>query len=166
MTAPRIYRGKNGFTSARMKNSMVDKLQALNESAQAALRPAAHAGAIVFNNEMLARVPVDDGDLKASLYRFFVDRKSSDTRKVYVVGPNKKEAPHWHLQEFGHWRVNVVVRDAKGKLIATTERLDDPVFVPANPYIRPTFDAKAGEVVNAMKVRYAEKLRESGTGWQ
>jgi HK97 gp10 family phage protein len=156
----------NGKVTARMSGSLAANVRALRSGATEALRPAAHAGALVFYREMRIRVPVDEGDLYAAIYRVHVDSKSNPTRQVYQVGPNVKKAPHWHLVEFGHWRVNVVVRGMDGRIRATTERLDQPVWVPAVPYIRPTFDATAGRAVQAMQERFAEALRETKTGWQ
>lgn len=159
------YRGKNGFTSARWRGSLAEKIKALGEGAHAALRPAAQAGAQVFYDEMLQRVPVAEGTLRDSIYQFYLERKSDETRQVYVVGPNKGKAPHWHLVEFGHWQpYEVVVIDGQFKTL-TDRPLPSPVFVPARPYIRPTLDATAVQAVEAMRERYTQALRESDTGW-
>lgn len=159
------YRGKNGFTSARWRGSLAEKIKALGKGAEEALRPAAQAGAQVFYDEMLQRVPVAEGVLRDSIYQFHLDRKSSESRHVYVVGPNKSKAPHWHLVEFGHWQpYEVVVIDGQFKTLKDRP-LPEPVFVPARPYIRPTLDATATQALEAMRERYTQALRESNTGW-
>ena len=70
------------------------------------LRSAAHAGAIVMYNELHAKVPVEKGVLKSSLFRWFNVKQSTPTEQRYLVGPNKQEAGHWANVEFGHWRYN------------------------------------------------------------
>jgi HK97 gp10 family phage protein len=133
--------------------------QFADEIRQKALRSAAHAGAEVMYAEMRLRVPVDEGTLYGSIYQWHDENRSGFNRQVYVVGPNKKKAPHWHLLEYGHWRVNVVIRDGS-RWIATKERLPQPKWVPAVPYARPTFDSKAAVAVEAMKLRLAARIEE------
>lgn len=166
-SAPKVYKGKNGFTTARFRNSLVDKLDLLAEGANRALRPAARAGALVFYGEMQIRVPVDDGILKDSLYHFHDDKRSHTGRQVYLVGPNKGRAPHWHLAEFGHWQPYTVVKLEDGTYFTMKDKpLATPQWIPAVPYIRPTFDARSTDAVDAMRRRYAEALRETRTGWR
>ena len=128
-----------------------------------ALRPAAHAGAEIMYREMRLRVPVHEGQLYSAIYQWHDDKRSTDTRQVYVVGPNKVKAPHWHLVEYGHWRVNKVVR-VGGRLIATKERLETPVWVPAKPYARPAFDARVQAAVQAMLKRLKERVDDIKAG--
>ncbi|KWW37898.1 phage tail tape measure protein [Cupriavidus metallidurans] len=83
------------------------------------LRPAAHAGALVFYEEARRLAPVYDGpekkgvkpgQLRNAIYRVFSESKSGETQKIYEVSWNAKKAPHGHLIERGHWRVNKVIR--------------------------------------------------------
>ena len=107
------------------------------------------------------------GTLHNAIYRVFSPEQSTDEVKVYKVSVNKSKAPHWHLVEFGHWQPYAVVKMPDGNIVTLKNRpLDQPVFVPAVPYIRPTFDATSAQAIEAMKVRYAEALRETKTGWQ
>jgi len=159
------YRGKNGFVSARFRGSLAEKVKALGESAKEALRPAAQAGAQVFYDEMLQRVPVAEGVLRDSIYQFHLERRSDEDKQVYVVGPNKSKAPHWHLVEFGHWQPYAVVM-IDGQLKTLKDRpLPEPVFVPAHPFIRPTLDATGEKALEAMRERYTQAWRETNTGW-
>lgn len=130
-----------------------------NDLREKALRPAAHAAAVVLYNELQQRVPEESGRLKSAIYRWHDDKRSIDGRQVYVVGVNKRKAPHWHLIEYGHWRVNRF-RLIDGKWVATKERLPQPVWVPAQPYIRPTYDGKIDTAVDAAKARLTEKFKE------
>lgn len=124
------------------------------------LRSGARAGALVYYAEMRMRVPVDKGDLFGSIYHWHDDKKSTATRQVYAVGPNKVKAPHWHLIEYGHWVVNVG-DPATGKW--SRQRLDAPVWVPPQPYIRPAWDRReaAGKAALA---RMRERLAEVSSG--
>lgn len=128
------------------------------------LRSGAHAGAVVFYDEMKQRAPVDEGTLFGSIYRFHDESKSKGGLQRYLIGPNRKKAPHWHLVEYGHWRVNVVVRLPNGQIKATTERLQDPVWVPPVPYIRPTFDAVAQRAIESARERMKQRLQELTNG--
>ncbi len=162
----KVYRGKNGFVSARFRGSLAEKIKALGKGAEEALRPAAQAGAQVFYDEMRTRAPVAEGVLRDSIYQFYLERKSGDDKHVYVVGPNKSKAPHWHLVEFGHWQPYAVVM-IDGQLKTLKDRpLPTPVFVPAQPFIRTTLDAMSVQALEAMRERYVQALRESNTGWQ
>ncbi len=119
------------------------------------LRSAAYAGAKVFYNEMRLRVPVKSGRLYAAIYHAHSPELSKPDRQVYRIGPNKRKAPHWHQVEFGHWRVNAII---DGKF--TKMKLAEPVWVPAHPYVRPTYEAKAGAALTAMKTRMSERMKE------
>jgi HK97 gp10 family phage protein len=147
------------MASATIRGSLAGKVRALKETvSESTLRSAAHAGAVVLYDEMKLRAPVDQGTLRDSIYRWHDDSFSKDGRQRYVIGPNKRKAPHWHLVEYGHWRVNVVVRLPNGQIVATKERLQDPVWVPAVPYIRSAFDAKVHSAIAAAKARLGEGI--------
>lgn len=127
------------------------------------LRPMAHAGIEVFYQGLRAAVPVAEGTLFGSIYQWHDNKRSTPTRQTYATGPNKRKAPHWYNVEHGHWRVNVV-RFVNGRWVATRERLAQPKWVMGKPYIRPTFDARRQEALNAMvergRTRMAELARE------
>jgi hypothetical protein len=131
------------------------------------LRKAAGAGAKVLYDEMVLRAQglgggpdVHTGKLLGSIYRFYDKKVSVSGRFTYHIGPNVAKAPHWHLIEFGHWRVNMIIRLPNGRLVATTERLESPIWVPAKPFIRPTLDAKSGIAIHAARLSIAESLEE------
>ncbi|MCG9076936.1 HK97-gp10 family putative phage morphogenesis protein [Laribacter hongkongensis] len=146
-------------------------------------RPAAHQAALVLYDEMRERVPVDQGDLKDSIYRWHDAARSVNGRHIYLVGPRKRKAPHWHLIEYGwtqyfrvrqlpdgRW-VTLVRPEARGKKPPGTraplavkqayyQPLDTPRKHPARPYIRTAYDARIKQALQRGKDRFAERVRE------
>ncbi|OZI23616.1 hypothetical protein CAL26_09245 [Bordetella genomosp. 9] len=126
-----------------------------------AVRPAAHAMALVLYDEMRARVPVQMGTLQAAIYRWFDEADSGRDRKTYIVGVNKRKAPHWWVVEHGYWRRHAVVKLPSGEWVTINSRpLKVPVFVPGQPYLRVSVDAKLTAAVEAGRRRLAEKIQE------
>lgn len=136
-----------------------------------ALRSAARAGALEFYNEMRRRVPYKTGTLRNAVYHAHSPERSNENRQTYRISVNKTKAPHWYFLEYGHWLYN---RYAGGRWLESKSNkskrgpsahdlpgaLPVPVWVPAQPYIRPSFDAKVNEAVAAMKERLAERIVE------
>lgn len=140
------------------------------------LRSGAAAAARVLQDEIIQRVPEQSGRLKQSIYRYW-DRASSVGSQVYHVGVNKKTAKHWHHIEFGHWRYNKIVNGrpmkAKSKPHAKNKTpgvidpaiydqpgaLAKPVWVPAKPYLRPAYEAKIDDALQAGLKRIAARVR-------
>lgn len=127
-------------------NSALDKL---NDGIKDQVRPAAQAGAQVLYEEVLARVPVAKtsrktkggrviapGTLKASIYQAFSKDNSSDGHSTYHVSWNAKKAPHGHLVEYGTSRA------------------------PAHPFLRPAYDAKSKDALEAAKTKLAEGTKQ------
>ena len=136
------------------------------------LRSGAYAGIRVFYDEMRLRVPVDEGTLYQAIYHWHDDRRSGPFQQVYAAGPNKRKAPHWYVVEFGHWLYNR--RGPDGKWLRSKSdsgsrgpgahnlagALATPVWVPAQPYVRPTWEAMKGVALGAMRVRMRERFSE------
>lgn len=118
---------------SNLKEALVGLERAIK---QKALRPAAYAGARVFYDEMRRVVPVWHGDLYESIYHWHNDKISTETKQVYDIGPNKIKAPHWHWIEYGNARI------------------------PAQPYVRPTWESQKKRAVVAMQNRLREKIDE------
>jgi HK97 gp10 family phage protein len=95
----------------------------------------AAAAAKVFYDEVKARAPVNAGTLRDSIYRVFAKDSSTDARKNYEIGWNRKKAPHGHLVEFG------------------------TVKMAARPFLRPAL-AMAQAAIAAGQQRMREKLLE------
>lgn len=154
------YFAPDSKAGARLRGSLVDALQQYRTAVQeSALRSAVHAGAIVLYEELQRRTPVDEGTLSGAIYRWHDDRKSVDGRQVYAVGVNKGKAPHWFNVEYGHVRVNAGFYQG-GKWVPLKTRLAEPEWVMPKPYLRPTWDAKGAEAVQAMQAKLRENLRE------
>lgn len=109
---------------------------------------------------MRQRVAVRSGQLYDSIYHFHDDKQSSQSRQTYFIGPNKSKAPHWHQVEFGHWRVNVILRKPDGTFQATKKRLPAPIWVAPKAFVRPTWEAKKATAINAVKLRMTERMKE------
>lgn len=123
--------------SLRLTGDIGESLRQYAEDVkQKALRPAAYAMASVFYTEMRMRVPVYTGLLRDSIYHWHDDKRSTADRQIYAIGPNKKKAPHWHLVEYG------------------------TVKMAARPYVRPTYDSKVAQAIDAGRARMAQKLEE------
>lgn len=159
------FTDSKGKRTASMRSSLVDAVHEFGQKVTGEpLRRAAAAGAVVLYDEMRTRVPVREGTLKDSIYRYWVRRDGDSERQTYYIGPNKAKAPHWHLVEYGHMRINVVFRDeVTGELIVTKRRLPAPAWVPAQPYIRPAFDARAADAVQAMRTEFGRAIDEAKT---
>lgn len=132
-------------------NALIAELDQLGVDARELLRPAAQAGAQVFYDEVLRRVPVakephrrkggrivQPGALKKSIYQAYSTDHSSDVLATYHVSWNARKAPHGHLIENGHWTKAV---GKHGPL--------KPRWVPAHPFIRSSYDAVNGRAENA-----------------
>lgn len=127
--------------------SALDGLDLLAEGALN-VRPASQAGAQVLYDEVLLRVPVSTkvrklksgrtiapGALKASIYQVFSEDNSESGRATYHVSWNYRKAPHGHLVEFGTSRS------------------------PAQPFLRPAYEAKAPDALEASRARWVQDVQ-------
>lgn len=133
--------------SIKFDTSKLDAaLDSLGAAATKNVRPAAQAGAQVLYDEVLVRVPVNSkivkkkggreilpGALKASIYQVYSKDHSDGEKATYHVSWNYRKAPHGHLVEFGTSRA------------------------PAHPFLRPSFDAKAGVALTAAKNEWVKQ---------
>lgn len=126
-------------------NGQLDQL-AKGSAEQA--RPAAQAGAQVLYEEVKIRAPVmkkpqvrkgktiQPGALKASIYQVFSKDNSGAGHATYHISWNAKKAPHGHLVEFGTSRA------------------------PAHPFLRPAYDAKVQEALQAANRAWIEGTKQ------
>lgn len=172
----KAIRKQTSYVRSSFEGSIAAALQKFGDDISAkAIRPASRAGALVFYNEMRQRVPVGEehdgssnkspGTLFDSIYHAYSKEESTNGKQVYHIGPNKRIAPHWHFTENGHYRVNVVEYFGT-KLRATKERLPSPVWIPAKPWITPTYETKVQTAITAMRDRMREKISEIQSGGQ
>ncbi|GGX30546.1 hypothetical protein GCM10007242_41500 [Pigmentiphaga litoralis] len=152
----------------KLDGDLAGALEQLDEALQTQVaRAVAHAGALVYYGEARTLAPVYSGparkgirpgQLREAIYRAHSPELSTDTLQVYNISWNPKKAPHGHLVENGHWRVNVIVR-VGNRIAATTERLETPVWVKPVAFIRRAGDA-APRALAAMQARAKERVAE------
>ena len=127
------------------------KLDRLAKIVTQGARPAAQAGAQVFYDEVKQRAAtpgneekrsapgeapfVQSGKLRDAIYQAFVEKESGYLNAVYRISWNKKAAPHGHLVENG------------------TSRMA------ARPFLRPSYDAKRTEAIQAVNARLKEEIK-------
>ena len=99
------------------------------------LRAGAGAMSSVIYNEVKANagLHVKTGNLYKAVYQYYVESGSTTEKQTYLVGVNRKKAPHWHLLEYG------------------TSKM------PAYPIVRPAFD-HIQTAITAGKARIAQEL--------
>lgn len=140
-------------------NQWLDELAA---EANAAVRPAAQAGAQVLYDEVkrnVGRLKRKTGNLERSIYQAFSPDNSGDGKVTYHVSWNRKKAPHGHLVEFGHLQRYEVSFDPNTKRFTTHK--DRPLPVPkqiaAKPFVRPAM-AKFPQALEAAKEELFKRL--------
>ena len=142
--------------SMELKGDLSARVRALGvQLEQRVARTAAGAGADLLYREMRKAVPRNTGKLHDSIYQWFDQLHSYGKQQVYRIGPNKGKARHWAQVEYGHYRVNVIVNGRP-----TKRRLREPVWVPAQSYIRWTYNRKIGDALRAAQKRFLERAAE------
>ena len=124
------------------------------------LRAALRAGAVVFRSEARQNVPVDEGDLQASI------RVTTRTRRgtVYTsVKAGGKRAPHWHWIEFGTGAHKIKPKKQEALSFGGTvaREVDHPGGRP-KPYMRPAFDSAQRAALAAVAAKIRERLTLEG----
>lgn len=157
-------------------DKLVASLTKYTAQVRECIRPAAYAGASLLYDEMRRRVPVSKkgsvirgkryppGLLRSSIYRKFVDRVVNADSATYHIGPNKKKAGHWAWIEFGHW---TTTERNNRKKTAKRSSFAGPIrrkWVPAQPYIRPTWDGSSQSAVDQMRATLKKRLAEKRGG--
>ena len=174
-----------GFNMELDISGAIKKLEA--DVRQLVLRSATRAAALVMYNEMQLRVNAirHTGVLYSAIYHYHDNVRSTRFRQVYAVGVNKKTAPHWYNVEFGQWRYNKIFGGVPRRSKSDKSRSNQvnppgsasfreihnlpgalmvPVWTPASPYIRPTWEAKVGQLSRAFNQRARERFAEIVNG--
>lgn len=180
------FRSETRYASVSSSISAALDRIASPENVAHVLRSAAHAAAKVMYAELQVKVPVKKGVLRDSLFRWFDTKRSTPTKQIYLVGPNKRVAGHWANVEFGHFRYNRYAgngkwrkslldkgakagktKSVKGQWHGGPGALEQPKWVVPHPYLRPAWEAQKKNVVVAMRKRASVRLREvmSGKLW-
>lgn len=134
--------------------------------AEAAVRPAAQAGAQVIYDAVLrnvAGIKRHTGNLARSIYQVYSKDQSTSSRAVYEISWNHRKAPHGWLVEWGHLQRYQVSYDPQTRRYFThTDRpLPTPKLVAARPFLRPALSLLP-QADAAMRARYAEELIKKG----
>lgn len=118
-------------------------LQALPEELRAGpLRRAVSAAAQVVQEQAWVNAPIDEGTLRRAIYRARDKENSSAVQETYIVGVRygrryrrrRMDAWYWRFLEFG------------------TSRM------PADPFLRPAFDATHDRQIEALRARLARAI--------
>nr|WP_301542705.1 HK97 gp10 family phage protein [Cupriavidus basilensis] len=146
-----------------------------DEVAEHALRSSAYAGADLLKDEVVARAPRKSGRLKRAIYTKHLEEHSSRDKQAYRVGvrrgrkrkSDKDDGPddmafYAAWIEYGHWHVPPKADGTPWKAHRAVHA--GKKWVPAKPFIRPSFEAKRAEAVRAMKERLKQRLNEILSG--
>lgn len=154
--------GRQSVTFSMDTAGLNQWLNELEAEAQAAVRPAAQAGAQVLYDEVkrnVGRLKRKTGNLDRSIYQAFSRDNSGDGKVTYHVSWNTRKAPHGHLVEFGHLQRYEVSFDPNTKRFTTHK--DRPLPVPkqiaAKPFVRPAM-AKFPQALEAAKAELFKRL--------
>ncbi len=155
--AQRVGRDSMSINMTGDLSAQLDKF--VDNIAEKAIRSGAFAAADVLYNEMKLRAPKNSGNLSDSIYTYRDVTKCTYYRHVYVIGPNKSKARHWALLEYGHWQKYQTIY-VDGNFVSLTDRpLSEPKWIPPQPYIRPTYDAKISYAMDVVLRRIGEAIK-------
>ena len=140
-------------------SSVMAGLDRLSGVAESLARSMAVAAGQAVRDEAKARAPVDTGRLRGALYLAYREGRSSESQVVYSVSWNSKKAPHGHLLEFGHWQTHAMYKGRDGEWYVGAP-LAQPKWVPAQPFLRPAYEAVAPRMAQIMVRRGRERLPE------
>lgn len=179
------YSGKNTVNMAVDLGAFNDMISELEEDIQAAVRPAAQAGAQVFYDAVVRNVNAlgkKTGNLAGAIYQAYSEENSGPGKATYHISWNASKAPHGGLVEYGHiqrYAVNLakdgnwytLVKPSmrgkpKPKRNASQAEKDayyilragGPRQIAAQPFIRPAF-YRQGEAIAAVEKKFFEVLR-------
>lgn len=116
---------------------LLPNLDTLTEKAYSVARTMGAAVGAAVRDEAKANVRSHSGLLSSAIVVKYAAEQSTQGLSRYLVTWNRKKAPHGHLVEFGHWRTNVVTQLPNGQWITTKEKLPEPIWVNARPFLRP-----------------------------
>ncbi|VVD63892.1 hypothetical protein PPN31114_00245 [Pandoraea pneumonica] len=142
-------------------------LKLADDLAESALRSAAVAGGTILRDEAALRAPQGEtGNLGRALYLKFIEERSTETSKMYYVsirggkkGDGRNDVAFYGpMVEFGHWYVPPKPKGVRWK----SHRANSvgKHWVAARPFIRPAWEARKTDAVDAMRNRLKEKLME------
>jgi HK97 gp10 family phage protein len=158
------------FDASALRAAISSTTSAIAESVgEGALRAAGFAGAEVFRDEAKENSLKNKktGVLHDNIIVKRLEEESSDTKQAYIVTVRtgkfgtEGDAFYWRFVEFGH----SFVRRSKGKRDTITKRRAEALefgtsSAPAYPFMRPAYESKKAEAVEAMQAKLAEKIKQ------
>ena len=179
------YSGKHTVNMAVDLGAVNDMISGLEEDIQAAVRPAAQAGAQGFYDAVVRNVNAlgkKSGNLAGAIYQAYSEENSGPGKATYHISWNASKAPHGGLVEYGHiqrYAVNLA-KDGKWYTLVKPSmrgkpkpkrnasqaekdayyilRAGGPRQIAAQPFIRPAF-YRQGEAIAAVEKKFFEVLR-------
>lgn len=178
------YARRNSVNMAIDLGGFNEMIAGLEQDVEAAVRPAAQAGAQVFYEVVLKNVNAlgkKTGNLASAIYQAYSADNSGPGKAVYHVSWNAKEAPHGGLVEWGHIQRYAVHLGEDGKWYTLVRpsmrdkpapkrnasqgekdayyvlRAGGPRQIAAQPFMRPVF-YRQGEAIAAVKAKFFEVL--------
>jgi len=153
------------------------------EKIQAAVRPAAQAGAQVLYEAVKSNAGRNKktGNLERSIYQKFSESNSSELKATYHISWNQTKAPHGFLLEYGHIQRYKVYTGSDGKWYTAVRKamqgkpkpsrrapqavkdayyvpLPSLKYVPAIPLVRSAVVSHGEKAVQAMRDEFARRL--------
>lgn len=98
------------------------------------------------------------GTLANSLYLAYAPERSTDVLFSYKISWNAKKAWWGKLVEFGYWRTHAVHVGVDGSFYTDMSQPIPPKWMPARPFLRPTFDSYSNVAIRAMVFRGQKEL--------
>ncbi|VVD74476.1 HK97 gp10 family phage protein [Pandoraea commovens] len=155
------------WKTSGFSESATEMLKLADDLAESALRSAAVAGGTILRDEAALRAPQGEtGNLGRALYLKFIEERSTETSKMYYVsirrgkkGDGRNDVAFYGpMVEFGHWYVPPKPKGVRWK----SHRANSvgKHWVAARPFIRPAWEARKTDAVDAMRNRLKEKLIE------
>ena len=153
------------------------------EKIQAAVRPAAQAGAQVLYEAVKSNAGRNKktGNLERSIYQKFSESNSTELKATYHISWNQTKAPHGFWLEYGHIQCYKVYIGSDGNWYTAIRKsmqgkpkpkrnapqsvkdayyvpLPSPKYVPAIPLVRAAVVSHGEKAVQAMKDEFSRRL--------
>lgn len=140
----------------------------LGNKGEQLLRSAGYAGAAVFRDEAIQLVPVKKGIIKRNIIVKRAEERSDNAKiQTYYVTVRKGkmnvegDAFYWRWVEYGHSYVKKKKKGITWKAHRAAMALEyGSSSAPARPFMRPAYENKKAEAVEAMQKQMAKKFKE------
>lgn len=158
------------FDAESLRAVMAETAKQLGDAVgQDALRAAGFAGAEIFRDEAKANAQKNrkTGVLQNNIIVKRLEEEASDRKQSYIVTVRSGkfgtdgDAFYWRFVEFGHSFVRRRKKDQSLKAARKASELEyGTSTAPAYPFMRPAYESKKQEAVDAMQAKLSEKFKE------